>query len=74
MTIKQLQEVQFLNYKQHVTIHDSKNHRTIRSEFGWVLEPEYDYPGTNVDEIERILKLRIDSMSWDNNVLTIHAH
>ena len=74
MTIKQLQKVMDLNCNQCVKVSDARTQRTIYSVYGWIFEPEYDYDGTNVDEVERILSLKISSVVFDNDTLKIWAY
>lgn len=74
MKIKQLQKVVELNNEQFVRIQDTRNNRTIESSSGWALEPDYDYPGFNYEEIQRILNLTVDSVTFGKYSLVIWAH
>ena len=74
MTIRQLQKVFDLNDNQRVRINDGRTVRTIESDYGWVLEPDYDYDGYNYEEIERIMKLKVEGVKFEKNWLVIWAY
>ena len=74
MTIKQLQKVLEVSDRQRVRVNDNRTCRKIDSIEGWIFEPEYDYQGTNVDEINRILSLKVDCAEFKNDWLIIWAH
>lgn len=73
MTIKQLQKILDVKFYQNVRIRDTRNQRTIESNGGWSLEPDYEYSGYNYEEIERILSLRVDSAEFGGDLLTVWA-
>lgn len=73
MKVKQLQNVVEVKDTQYVKINDNRSYRTIISCGGWVFEPEYDYPGTNCDEIERLMNLHVDAVEFSEDTLTIWA-
>lgn len=74
MKIKQLQKVLEVNEWQRVMINDMRTLRKIETVEGWVLEPEYEYCGTNVDEVERILNLNVHAAEFKDDLLIIWAH
>ncbi|MBR3019991.1 MAG: hypothetical protein IKH57_23435 [Clostridia bacterium] len=73
MKIKQLVKVMGLGADQTVRINDEREHRTIESVGGWVLEPDYDYSGYNYNEVERIMNLTVTGMAFNGDTLTIWA-
>ena len=73
MTIRQLQKFFALTDKQRVRINDMRKVLTIESDYGWVLEPDYDYDGYNYEEVERIMKLKVEEVRFEKNWLTIWA-
>ena len=74
MKIKSLQKVVSVHENQRVIIFDQRNHRTIETVEGWVLEPSYDYDGYNYEEIERILNLSVSDVEFNGNTLKIWAY
>ena len=73
MTIRQLQKVFALTDKQRVRINDLRKARVIESDYAWVLEPDYDYDGYNYEEVERIMKMKVEEVRFEKNWLTIWA-